>query len=208
MDPVDLLSEALFGFIMVLTFTCTISASTAGRQEVSEMLWAALGCNLAWGLVDAIMNLMDSAVERRHDITLIRKIRQTGSSPESRTLVRENINPLVSELMEDHEIDDLAVKLKKLPDPEMKIALTFKDFMIAGRIFLTVFLSTLPVALPFLFITDVAIAIRVSNGVALLLMFAAGYFLSRYAGMKPLVTAVIYTALGVFLVALTMLLGG
>jgi hypothetical protein len=208
LDPVDLLSEALFGFIMVLTFTCTISTSTAGRQEVSQLLWAALGCNLAWGLVDAIMNLMDSAVERRHDITLIRRIREEGLSAASRDVVRGNITPIVSELMEDREIDELVVRLKKLPDPDLKIALTFKDFLIAGRIFLIVFLSTFPVALPFLFITDVVIAMRVSNGVALLLMSVAGYFLGRYSGMKPVVTALTYTALGVFLVTLTIFLGG
>lgn len=34
------ISEALFGLIMVLTFTCTISVSQAGRQEVRVLLFA------------------------------------------------------------------------------------------------------------------------------------------------------------------------
>ena len=51
LNPVDRTSEVLFGTIMVLTFTGAISAATDGRQEIRELLWAALGCNVAWGFV-------------------------------------------------------------------------------------------------------------------------------------------------------------
>jgi len=208
LDPIDRLSEVLFGLIMVLTFTGTISASTAGEQQIRELLWAALGCNVAWGLVDAIMNLMDRVIERGHDLTQIHRIRKAKTAGESREIIRENISPLVSELMEDGEVDKLGEKLRRLPEPKMKVALTLKDFLISGNIFLLVFLSTFPVTLPFMFIQDVTIALRVSNGVALLLMSAAGYFLARYSGLKPVITTLAYTALGFFLVGITMLLGG
>ena len=66
LNPVDRIAEVLFGLIMVLSFTGAISASTDAREEVGELLWAALGCNVAWGLVDAIMYLMNVAVERGH----------------------------------------------------------------------------------------------------------------------------------------------
>jgi hypothetical protein len=62
LDKPTRISEILFGLIMVLTFTGTISISTAGKQEVRELLWAALGCNFAWGLVDGIMYLMDKVI--------------------------------------------------------------------------------------------------------------------------------------------------
>ena len=52
LDKQERTSEVLFGLIMVLTFTGTFSVSTAGRQDVNDLLWAALGCNLAWGLVE------------------------------------------------------------------------------------------------------------------------------------------------------------
>ena len=71
LNPVDRISEVLFGTIMVLTFTGAISAATDGRQEIRELLWAALGCNVAWGLVDAIMYLMNVVLERAHSVTLI-----------------------------------------------------------------------------------------------------------------------------------------
>jgi len=208
LDPPDRLSEVLFGLIMVLTFTGTISVSTAGKQEVRELIWAALGCNVAWGLVDAIMNMMDTLIGRARNIMQFNKIREVRTMDVSREVMRDSISPLLSELMNDDEIDRLSEKMKQLPDPNIKNSLTVKDFLIAGQIFLLVFLSTLPVALPFVLFKDVAVAMRVSNGVALVLLFAAGYTLARYSGLRPFITALAYTAIGIFLVALTMVLGG
>ena len=76
LNPVDRISEVLFGLIMVLSFTGAISASTDNRENVQALLWAALGCNIAWGLVDAIMYLMNIAIERGHSINIIKKIWQ------------------------------------------------------------------------------------------------------------------------------------
>ena len=208
LDKPDRISEVLFGFIMVLTMTGTISVTAPGRQEVRDLLWAALGCNLAWGLVDAIMNLMDTLIGRARNITQLKKIRESASRDASREIVRDNISPLISDLMNNDEIDQLSKKIKQLPEPNMKNSLNVKDLLIAGQIFLLVFLSTFPVALPFILFKDVAVAMRVSNGVALLLLFAAGYTLARYSGLRPFITALAYTAIGVFLVGLTMILGG
>jgi hypothetical protein len=202
------IAEGLFGLIMVLTFTGTISASTAGKQEVRELLWAALGCNLAWGLVDAIMYLMDVVIERAHGVTVLKQIKQSRDTTRSRAIIRENITPLVADLLEDEALDRLGEKMKKLPEITVRKTLILKDFFVAGQIFMVVFLITLPVALPFLFIKDVAPAMRISNGVALLLLFWGGFSLARYSGLRPVITAVVYMALGVFLVAMTMALGG
>ena len=49
LNPVDRISEVLFGLIMVLSFTGAISASTDARDDVRELLWGALGCNLGTG---------------------------------------------------------------------------------------------------------------------------------------------------------------
>jgi len=208
LDKPTRISEVLFGLIMVLTFTGTISVSTAGRQEVKELLWAALGCNLAWGLVDGIMYLMDKVISHAHDVNQLNRLKLSNDDAESRELIKENFPPLIVHLMDDKEIDQMSAKLKDLPELSIKKTLILKDFLIAGQIFLLVFLITLPVALPFLFIPDVAFAMRISNGMALLLLFIGGFSLGRYAGIKPFLTALAYTAIGIFLVAMTMALGG
>jgi VIT1/CCC1 family predicted Fe2+/Mn2+ transporter len=202
------MSEILFGLIMVLTFTGTISVSTAGEQDVGQLLWAALGCNVAWGLVDGIMYLMDELIGRAHNAKLLNIIKNSESVSESRELIRDNISPLLSELMNNEEIDNLGEKLKGLPELPVKKTLTFKSLLVAGQIFILVFFVTFPVALPFLLVNDVALAIRVSNGIAIVLLFATGFSLAKYSGLKPVKTALAYTAIGVLLVVLTMALGG
>jgi VIT1/CCC1 family predicted Fe2+/Mn2+ transporter len=208
LDKPDRIAEILFGLIMVLTFTGTISASTAGKQEVRELLWAALGCNFAWGLVDGIMYLMDKVISRSHDVNQLNRIKLSKDNSQSRGIFKENFPPLLVHLMEDTEIDRLNAKLKDLPELSLKKTLILKDFLHAGYIFLLVFLITLPVALPFLFIPDVAFAMRVSNGVALVLLFIGGFSLGSYAGIRPVPTALTYTGIGILLVAMTMALGG
>jgi VIT1/CCC1 family predicted Fe2+/Mn2+ transporter len=208
LDKPTRIAEILFGLIMVLTFTGTISVSTAGKQEVRELLWAALGCNLAWGLVDGIMYLMDKVIGHAHDLNQLNRLKLSKDAAESRGIFKENFSPLIVHLMDDKEIDKLSAKLKVLPELSIKNTLVLKDFLIAGQIFLLVFLITLPVSLPFLFIPDVAFAMRISNGVALFLLFIGGFSLGRYAGIKPFITALTYTAIGVFLVAMTMAFGG
>ena len=64
LDPIDRFSEILFGLIMVLTFTGSISAAESGREEIRTMLFASIGCNLAWGLVDAVMYVLRGMAER------------------------------------------------------------------------------------------------------------------------------------------------
>src|SRR6478609_7585843 len=50
LEPSERIAEVLFGLIMVLTFTGSLSIAEADRAEVRSMLIGALGCNTVWGL--------------------------------------------------------------------------------------------------------------------------------------------------------------
>src|SRR4029453_13755308 len=58
LDPMDRISEVLFGLIMALTFTLTFAVATADNMAIRTMLFAALGCNLAWGIIDGGVYLL------------------------------------------------------------------------------------------------------------------------------------------------------
>jgi VIT1/CCC1 family predicted Fe2+/Mn2+ transporter len=75
-------------------------------------------------------------------------------------------------------------------------------------VFLLVFLTTLPVALPFIFIQQTHHAMRVSNLVAVLMLFLAGVAYGRCVGRAPWGFGVGMVLLGLMLVALTIALGG
>ena len=204
----DRISEVLFGLIMVLTFTGAISVSNGNRQEIRELLWAALGCNLAWGLVDGIMYLMNVLLERGHAVKVLKKLKQGRENDSLTNILKEELQPLVSELLTPEELQNLALRIKALPLPTKKNLITANDLFAFLQIFFLVFFCTLPVALPFAFFSEVGYALRASNAVALVLLFTGGILLARYAGFRPYITGLIYTLIGVGLVFITMALGG
>lgn len=208
LSPVDRISEVLFGLIMTLTFTGTISVYMQDRNEISSLLWAALGCNLAWGLVDAIMYIMNVMLERGHAIKTIKALRSAHDAKEAGAVIKEEIQPTVAHLLTEEEITRLYNRLLSLPEPEIHHVFQVRDLWLMLQIFLLVFLCTLPVALPFVFMQDVTLAMRTSNGIALLFLFIGGFKLAKYAGFRPFITALGYSLIGIALVTLTMALGG
>lgn len=208
LSPIDRTSEVLFGLIMVLTFTGAISVANDGREDIRQLLWAALGCNVAWGLVDAVMYWMNVLLERGHSLKALHRIRDAKDMTASREVWKEELQPVVASLLTDDELDNLTDRTKKLPAPQKSQLLTAKDLLSGVQIFLLVFLCTLPVALPFAMMTQVSVAMRVSNGIALLLLFIGGYRLAGYAGFRPFATAIAYSLIGILLVVVTMALGG
>ena len=83
------------------------------------------------------------------------------------------------------------------------------DWKGALAVFLLVTLSTFPLVLPFLFMTDAQRALRWSNGVALAMLWAMGAALRpgrRLPGAGSPRSR--WSALGVVLVAITIALGG
>jgi VIT1/CCC1 family predicted Fe2+/Mn2+ transporter len=75
-------------------------------------------------------------------------------------------------------------------------------------VFLLVFLSTLPVVIPFAIIHNSRLALHVSNGIAIVLLFGAGHMLARYAGFHRILTGMAMVIVGLILVAVTIALGG
>jgi len=84
LDPIARISEVLFGLIMVLTFTLSLNAAQAGQSEVRTMLLGALGCNLAWGIIDAAFYLMTSEAEKGEDLKAFRAVRSEANPQAAR----------------------------------------------------------------------------------------------------------------------------
>lgn len=206
-DPVSRISEVLFGLIMVLTFTCTISAEEAGHSEIHSLLVGAIGCNLAWGLVDAVMYLMTSLTERGHSLAMLKSVRNAATPDEAKRVIVEALPPMLASLLSPQEFEELRVKLSQYPEPP-PIRVNRNDVLASLGIFLLVFLSTFPVVLPFLFMSDPRHALRVSNGIAIGMLFLVGFALGRYAGGKAWRTGIVMVLLSFLLVGITIALGG
>ena len=209
LGPVDRASEMLFGLFMALTFVGAVSVATAGREEIHTMFAAALGCNLGWGLVDAIMYLVDTATDRGHSRRLVQSVRATADPVAGGKLIERSLPPAIAGLVSTAEIEAIRERVVALPAPLLeRPSLNRTDLLAALAICLIVVVGTLPVVLPYVLIGDVRTAKTVSRVVALALVFLCGLVLGRYAGYGSWKAGGIMVALGAGMVGAIMALGG
>jgi len=208
LDPIDRVSEVLFGLIMVLTFTGSLSVAEAGRDDVRTMLIGALGCNLAWGIIDAVLYLMGCLAEKGRGLNTFRAVRKATDSKKAQRLIRDTLPSMVASVLESAELETMSQRLKRLPEPPERARLSKDDWLGAIGVLLLVFLSTFPVVIPFIFMQNAIPALRVSNAIAIVMLFLTGYVFGRMTGHRPWLVGIAMVVLGSILVGITMALGG
>ena len=170
LEPNERISEVLFGLIMVLTFTGSLSVADAGRDDVRAMLIGALGCNLAWGIIDGILYLMGCLSEQGRGIRSLRALRKAAAPEEAHRVIADALPPMVAATLAPRNIESMRQKLVQLPEPPSRPRLGKDEWLGALAVFLWVFLTTFPVAIPFIFMDSVGPALRVSNAIAIVLV--------------------------------------
>jgi VIT1/CCC1 family predicted Fe2+/Mn2+ transporter len=202
------ISETLFGLIMALTFICSLGVATAGNITIQTMLIGALGCNLAWGIVDGGLYLLARINERGDKILILRAIRQ---APDSKTAQRAIADALPAELasvLPPEQLELMRQELRQLPEPPGRPTLTKRDWTGALGLCLLSFLATFPVVIPFIFLSDAKFALRVSYAVAIVMLFCCGYAFGVVSGLKPWAAGLSMVAVGSALVGVAVALGG
>src|SRR5262245_45774036 len=208
LEPVDRVSEILFGLIMVLTITGSLSVATTGHAEVREMLIAALGCNVAWGIIDALLYLLGSLAEKGRGLTTLLAVRRAADPQEAHRLIAGALPPLVASALEPAQLEAVRARLLQLPEPPDRPRLEWEDWRGGIAVCLLVVLSTIPVVLPFVFMGEAQRALRLSNAIAIAMLFLCGYTVGRLTRYPPWGTGLGMVVLGGLLVAMTMALGG
>src|SRR3982751_2972476 len=208
LNPVDRVSEMLFGLLMALTFIGAVSAAESGNEQIRTLFTTALGCNLAWGLVDAVMYLVRTIAERGRLITLVRAVKEAPDAEAGRLVVEQSLSRVAAGLVAAPEIEAIRMRVIALPAPPSRPKLVWPDAVAALKIFAIVVIATFPVVLPFLLIQDVVTAKNVSRGVSLAMLFLGGLALGRYAGYGSWKTGLTMAGLGTGLVVALNALGG
>ncbi|MFV3330857.1 hypothetical protein ACNFIA_07995 [Pseudomonas sp. NY15437] len=206
LEPVDRITEVIFGLLMAMTFIGSLSVATSGREEARTMLIAALGCNLAWGLADAVIFLMRTWTERTRSRTLLQRL-QGGADPRNgHDLIAAALPPRIATAAGAEGLEMLRVRLLGTVGTPVQARIGWADLKGALATFLLVVLATFPLVIPFLLIPQTGPAIRASNAVALVMLFLSGWMLARYSGGSPwaggLALAVVGTALLFAIIAL------
>jgi hypothetical protein len=112
LEPIDRVLEELGGVIIVLTFTSALSVSRAGEADVREMLIGSLGCNLAWGIIDAIMYLMNCLAARGREHDALRAMRSVRNAEEAQQAISEGLPEGVAAVLSPGELERLHVRLR------------------------------------------------------------------------------------------------
>jgi len=212
LDPATSLAEILFGLIMTLTFTLSagIIIEDEGRAGARELLIAVIGCNIAWGIIDAALYLVGQLFDRGRLQRLGLAIRRAADKGAATTLIAGELTPLLGNVLNAREAQMLYERIADnlLRKPEEQASVTREDWYGAFVSFCLVVLTSLPAAVPFLLIDDARLALRVSNGVLIALLFLTGYWWSHYTAGKPWRAGLSFLVVGILLVAAAIALGG
>lgn len=207
LDPVYRSSEVIFGLLMAMSFIGSISVATDGKEEIRTLLVAALGCNLAWGLVDAVMLLVAVKTEKRRNRMLLEKLHSSTDPATARAAVADELPGAMARSLGEDGLELLRQRLSAAPAAP-STRLRGRDYGDAFVVFLLVVLSTFPLVIPFMVATDTARALLWSRLVAVGMLFIAGGLLARYSGGNVFLNGLTMAALGALLMAAIMALGG
>jgi len=208
LDPVYRASEVIFGLLMAMSFIGSISVATDGKEEVRTLLVAALGCNLAWGLVDAVMHLVATKTQMRRNRLLLGRLHAGADPATGRALLADEMSGPLAVSIGDEGLEQLRQRLANLPLAARRRDITGRDLGDAVVVFFLVVLSTFPVVIPFMLIDDTARALLLSRLVAVATLFIAGAALARYSGGNIWLNGLLMATIGALMMAAIMALGG
>ena len=196
---------------MVMTFT--IGARLLGGEEPTDgrdLLIAAIGCNLAWGIIDGFLYVLGRVFERRRLASLIQAVRQERDDTTAVAAIRGELDGDLASLAGSQERDrfygSIAAAARARPAGPVKI--TAGDLRGAALVLCLVLATAVPAALPFLLIQDGYVALRVSNVLLVGLLFVVVFLWGRHVGSKPLVAGLLIMSIGLALVLIAIPLGG
>jgi VIT1/CCC1 family predicted Fe2+/Mn2+ transporter len=209
LDPADRLGEVLFGLIMALGFT---GAVRLGLEEPDNraLLVAIFGCNLAWAVVDSVMYVLGSLFERGRKARLAREVASAATDEAAMQQVGSELDGPLMELTTPAERAQIyrsviaVLRRSTLPPARLRI----EDLLGGAAVALVIIVSTLPILVPFVAVSDAAVAVRIANLIGLAMLFLLGMWWGRVVGSSPLRLAAGLTLVGAVLVLVTILLGG
>jgi VIT1/CCC1 family predicted Fe2+/Mn2+ transporter len=151
---------------------------------------------------------MGCLAEKGRDLAAFRAVQAATDPRQAHQVIAGAMPPTLASTLHAPELEAMRLRLLALPPPPGQARLHKDDWTGAFGVFLLVFLSTFPVAIPFMVMSSAGPAMRVSNGVAIGLLFVTGVAFGRITGRQPVVVGIAMVLLGIALVGMTMALGG
>lgn len=207
LSPAERASEIVFGVIMTMSVTAAMELGGAQSEGTRALFAAALGCNIAWGMVDAVMYLMNILVERARVRKSAQDLKSARTEEEFRVLLGDTTPDGLVERLNSEELQRFSRWMRE-HSHELPTGLQRSDLLAALLIWLLVFVSTLPLVLPFVFLDSVESSMRVSQAIAVTILFGLGMRLGHWLGVRPGASGLAFAAVGVVITMACIAMGG
>lgn len=211
LEPTTVLSESLFGLVMTLTFTLGAGLVVGeGPRATRDLLLGVLGCNLAWGIIDGMILIMSGMLERSQKGQLLVRLRSLDDADKRLAAVREQLEPVVAPYVEAGEREALYRSVSRHLENAVPERIRPQRAEMLGALVtaLIVFAASIPAVLPFLFIGDRFLALRVSNVLLLSMLFVVGYRWALATNSNPWLVGGALCLTGLIMVLIAIPLGG
>ena len=209
LTPADFLGEVLFGLIMALGFT---GAVRLGHEEADSraLFTGILGCNIAWAVVDGVMYSLTELFERGRRSRLAKRVKAAPDDAEAMRLIAEEVDPAMEAMSspEARQVFYRDILSNVRGQGTVPAHIRGEDIKGGAAVALVILLWTLPIIAPYLIFERAETAVRVSNGVALVLLFGLGMWWGKVIGAGPFKVGAGLTLIGLILVGVTIALGG
>ena len=151
---------------------------------------------------------MARLAERGRDILLVRNVQGAPDREGAYRAIAEALPPPLASIFQPIQLEVMREEISCRPSSYARPRLTWRDWLGALGVCILVILSTFPVVIPFLVIESAALALRISNVIAIVMLFLCGFTFARYVGSRPWTTGVAMVAIGIAEVSITIALGG
>lgn len=218
LDPIDALFVIFFSILFALLYTLSygilifhgvISSSFSNRYG-QGLFVTILGAVTVWGTIDGVLYVLSEVLARSERYRLLRYVQTSDSEEEAATAISYELDfilePITTEEQRRAIYHDM---LGHLGEAEPQAGgLQREDVVGAVAAALLSIVVVLPSLLPLLLLPDnTALAIRVSNVVSLLVIFAAGYSWGIHTDTNPWKTGLLLSSVCLAIVLVAILLG-
>lgn len=205
LSPSDRHSEMLFGLIMVLAITGTV---WLGTHSTKAIISAGIGACVAWGIVDGIIYVYSSLLERgRIALAAQEASTCTGEGCDLRAIKEELEGTIVDTLGERERHEVAQHILMRLKPVENRTSVNKDDILGGITAGMLVFVSGVPPLIPFIFLDGIW-ALRLSSIIGFVMLYAIGYRWGGYVGRSRFWTGVTMMSVGIAITGVVIALGG
>lgn len=207
LSPFERAAEIIFGILMAISVTAAFEIVAGGELDTRELLLAALGCNLAWGLIDGVIYLLQQQFERYRNHRTMLELRALASEEAFRARVRDAVPPLLGPSLTPDTFASFRAVVQAYGARKPPYW-SWREVQVAGLITVLVFGSTFPLVIPFMVMDDAWLALRASNAIAIVFLFYLGWRIGRWSGASPWASGALFAFVGTVLAIACVALGG